>query len=136
MSLYKMAQLSSGGAVARSDGGRSVIPNTDKPNEKNSERGGRNGDCFRYAGTTSYLLEETSINALPLGIQLPTRSLVLPGCISCWTDMNCKGVIAHEFSHILNGDMRLNLRLIGVLHGILVIGIIGYYLLRSVSHWL
>ena len=33
-----------------------------------------------------------------------------------------QGVIAHEFSHILNGDMRLNIRLIGVLFGILVIG--------------
>ena len=38
--------------------------------------------------------------------------------------------MAHEFSHILNGDMRLNLRLIGILHGILVIGLIGYWVLR------
>jgi hypothetical protein len=43
-------------------------------------------------------------------------------------------VIAHEFSHILNGDMRLNIRLMGVIHGILIIGIIGYFLLRS-SMW-
>ena len=41
-----------------------------------------------------------------------------------------QGVIAHEFSHILNGDMRLNIRLIGLLHGILVIGMIGYFVLR------
>ena len=40
-------------------------------------------------------------------------------------------MIAHEFSHLLNGDMRLNLRLIGVLHGILVIALIGYTILRS-----
>jgi len=42
-----------------------------------------------------------------------------------------QGVIAHEFSHIFNGDMRLNIRLMGVLHGILLIGLIGYWLLRS-----
>src|SRR5690606_37279642 len=44
-----------------------------------------------------------------------------------------QGVIAHEFSHILHGDMRLNIRLIGILHGIMVLGIMGYYLLRSTA---
>jgi len=39
-------------------------------------------------------------------------------------------VIAHEFSHILNGDMKLNIRLIGLLHGILLIAMLGYGLLR------
>ena len=38
--------------------------------------------------------------------------------------------MGHEFSHILNGDMRLNLRLIGVVNGILVLAILGYYVLR------
>ena len=41
-----------------------------------------------------------------------------------------QGVIAHEFSHILNGDMRLNIRLIGVLFGILMIGLIGRKILQ------
>src|SRR5690606_11532404 len=36
-------------------------------------------------------------------------------------------------SHILNGDMRLNIRLIGVIHGILIIGIIGYYIMRAAA---
>ena len=45
-----------------------------------------------------------------------------------------QGVIAHEFSHILNGDMRLNIRLMGILHGILVIGLIGGVLLRVGSY--
>ena len=40
-------------------------------------------------------------------------------------------MIAHEFSHILNGDMRLNLRLIGVLFGILMLGIIGRKILEN-----
>ena len=45
-----------------------------------------------------------------------------------------QGVIAHEFSHILNGDMRLNMRLIGVLHGILLMGLVGRKLLRIAAH--
>ena len=45
-----------------------------------------------------------------------------------------QGVIGHEFSHILNGDMRLNVRLIGVLHGILLLGLIGSYILRSLRY--
>jgi len=44
-----------------------------------------------------------------------------------------QGVMAHEFSHILNGDMRLNIRLIGLLHGILIIGILGYFILRMTA---
>src|SRR5690606_20157002 len=43
-----------------------------------------------------------------------------------------QGVVAHEFSHILNGDMRLNIRLMGVLSGILVLGLIGRRLLMHV----
>ena len=38
--------------------------------------------------------------------------------------------MGHEFSHILNGDMRLNLRLIGIVNGILVLAILGYYIMR------
>ena len=45
--------------------------------------------------------------------------------------LELQGVIGHEFSHILNGDMRLNLRLIGLIHGILCIAILGRVLLRT-----
>src|SRR5690606_17815409 len=45
-----------------------------------------------------------------------------------------QGVIAHEFSHIFHGDMRLNIRLVALLHGILLLGLIGYYLLRSAGY--
>lgn len=40
-------------------------------------------------------------------------------------------MVAHEFSHILHGDMRLNLRLVALLHGILLIGLAGRMLLRG-----
>jgi Zn-dependent protease with chaperone function len=42
-----------------------------------------------------------------------------------------QGVVAHEFSHIVHGDMRLNLRLMAVLHGILLIAMLGRFVLRS-----
>jgi hypothetical protein len=41
-----------------------------------------------------------------------------------------QGVIAHEFSHILNGDMRMNMRLIGILFGLQLLAVIGYYAMR------
>ena len=56
---------------------------------------------------------------------------VTQGCLDQFNREQLQGVMAHEFSHILNGDMRLNIRLIGVLHGIMVVGILGYFVLRS-----
>jgi Zn-dependent protease with chaperone function len=81
-----------------------------------------------------YVLEEESgINAFAAG-HSPADAVVgvTRGCLERLTRDELQGVIAHEFSHILNGDMRLNLRLIGVLHGILVIALLGHVLVRSV----
>ena len=58
---------------------------------------------------------------------------VTRGTIDTLNRDELQGVIAHEFSHILNGDMRLNMRLIGMLNGILLIAMIGYFLMRSGS---
>ena len=55
---------------------------------------------------------------------------VTRGCLRKLTRDELQGVIAHEFSHILNGDMRLNIRLMGVVHGILLIALIGSDVLR------
>ena len=44
-----------------------------------------------------------------------------------------QGVVAHEFSHIFNGDMRINIRLIGVIHGLLVLGVTGWFCLRFIG---
>jgi len=78
-----------------------------------------------------YLLHEDSINAFAAG-NSPSNAVigVTRGTIDKLSRDELQGVIAHEFSHILNGDMRLNIRLIGILHGILLLGMIGYYLLR------
>jgi Zn-dependent protease with chaperone function len=79
-----------------------------------------------------YLLSDTSINAFAAGIS-PANAVIgiTEGTLRRLSREELQGVIAHEFSHIANGDMRLNIRLIGLLHGILLIGLIGYFLVRS-----
>ena len=82
-----------------------------------------------------YLLDEDGINAFAAGYKPGDAVIgVTRGAIEKLSREQLQGVIAHEFSHILNGDMKLNIRLIGLLHGILLIGMIGYYILRSTSH--
>jgi len=79
-----------------------------------------------------YVLEEEGINAFAAGFTPDDAVLgVTQGCIELLDRNELQGVIAHEFSHILNEDMRLNIRLIGLLHGILLVGITGRYLMYS-----
>lgn len=79
-----------------------------------------------------YVLKEKGINAFAAGFTPDDAVLgVTQGCIELLDRNELQGVIAHEFSHILNEDMRLNIRLIGVLHGILLVGITGRYLMYS-----
>ena len=81
-----------------------------------------------------YLLDEDGINAFAAGYKPGDAIIgVTRGAIEKLNREQLQGVIAHEFSHVLNGDMKLNIRLIGLLHGILLIGMIGYYILRSSS---
>jgi Zn-dependent protease with chaperone function len=80
-----------------------------------------------------YVLEhEQGINAFAAGFSPADAAVaVTRGTLEHLDRDELQGVIAHEFSHILNGDMRLNIRLIGLLFGILVIAIIGRKLLFS-----
>lgn len=72
------------------------------------------------------LEEETAINAFASGYSPADAAVtVTRGCLDKLTREELQGVIAHEFSHVLNGDMRLNIRLIGVAFGILVLAIVG-----------
>ena len=82
-----------------------------------------------------YVIEDDSINAFAAGFK-PTDAVigVTRGCMAKLDREQLQGVIAHEFSHIFNGDMRLNIRLIGVIYGLLVMGLIGLYVLRSVVY--
>jgi hypothetical protein len=77
-----------------------------------------------------YVLEEPGINAFAAGYA-PGDAVVAvsQGSINYLTRDELQGVVAHEFSHILNGDMRLNIRLIGLIFGIMVLSIIGRMLM-------
>jgi Zn-dependent protease with chaperone function len=79
-----------------------------------------------------YFLEEDGINAFAAGYKPGDAVIgISRGAIDSLSREQLQGVIAHEFSHILHGDMRINIRLIGVLNGILILGIIGRHLLNS-----
>jgi hypothetical protein len=78
--------------------------------------------------------EERAINAFAAGHTTSDAAIgVTRGCIQMLSRDQLQGVIGHEFSHILNGDMRLNLRLIGIIFGLLCIATIGRILLRARS---
>jgi Zn-dependent protease with chaperone function len=76
--------------------------------------------------------EEPGLNAFVAGLR-PTEAVlvVTRGALETWDRDELQGVIGHEYSHIFNGDMRLNVRLMGILAGILLIGQIGRALMRS-----
>jgi Zn-dependent protease with chaperone function len=133
-SLYKISSLSGGGArIAEMMDGRLLVSESADP----AERRVLNivEEMAIASGTPVppvYLMEESGINAFAAGYS-PSDAIVAVtrGSIDTLSRDQLQGVIAHEFSHILHGDMRINIRLIGVLHGIMVLGIIGYHLLRS-----
>ncbi len=83
-----------------------------------------------------YVLDrERGINALAAGFSPRDAVIgVTRGALELLTRDELQGVIGHEFSHILYGDMRLNIRLIGVLHGIVLISLIGGMLIRSLRY--
>ena len=81
------------------------------------------------------LPEEDSINAFAAGSTTHDACVaVSKGALDKLSREELQGVVAHEFSHILNGDMRLNLHLLGYLYGLTSIADIGRYLLRSRSN--
>ncbi len=134
-SLVKVASLSAGGGkVARSLGGTLVTPDAQDPlrqrlhnvvEEMSIASGVPVPEVF-------VLEEEEGINAFAAGFTTGDAAVaVTKGALDRLTRAELQGVIAHEFSHILNGDMRINMRLIGILFGILVIGMLGRIILRS-----
>ncbi|MGD9721155.1 MAG: M48 family metallopeptidase [Pirellulales bacterium] len=135
--LYKLVELTGGGEmVALTLGGRPVNANTrDLP-----ERVLLNvvEEMAIASGTPVppvYIMDhEPAINAFAAGTTPQNAVIgVTRGTIESLKRDELQGVIAHEFSHILNGDMRLNIRLIAILNGILLIATIGYILMRSSS---
>ncbi len=133
-SLVKRAELSQGGsAVATMLGGQLVNPNTTDPDERRllnvvEEMAIASGTAVPQV----YVLPDPSINAFAAGYS-PSDAVigVTRGCMRLLNRDELQGVIAHEFSHILNGDMRLNIKLISLVFGILGVATVGRLLLRT-----
>jgi Zn-dependent protease with chaperone function len=137
-SLFKVGTLRSGGAVvAQSLGGTLVSAETTNPHHR------RLRNVVEEIAIASgvpvpeiYVLEqESGINAFAAGYTPADAAIaVTRGALEKLKRDELQGVIAHEFSHVLNGDMRLNIRLMGLLFGILVIGLIGRKILEGMRH--
>lgn len=132
-SVVKSIELSKGGrAVAAMLGGTPVDMNSREPAEQ------RLINVVEEMSIASgvpvpeiYVLEDQTINAFAAGHGPGDAAIgVTRGCIDRLSRDELQGVIGHEFSHILHGDMRLNIQLIGILNGILFLAIIGGFLLR------
>ena len=137
-SLYKTVRLGfGGGAVAKDMGGTLVTADNTDPLRKRlynviEEMAIASGTPMPEV----YVMEhEGAINAFAAGSQPSNAAIaVTRGALEQFDRDELQGVIAHEFSHVLNGDMRINIRLMGVLFGILVISLIGRTILRSTRH--
>lgn len=137
-SLYKIVVLAYGGgeSVARDLGGQLVYRDTSDPLEQRlinvvEEMAIATG----MAVPKVYVLnEQNGINAFAAGT-LPSNSVIVVtrGTLERLSRTELQGVIAHEFSHILHGDMRLNMQIVGVLHGVMLLTIIGGHLMMGTT---
>ncbi|MBV1904452.1 MAG: M48 family metallopeptidase [Pseudomonadales bacterium] len=132
--IYKYLQVRGGGrAVAESLGGIPLDPNSKDPKQRRLQ------NIVQEMAIASglpvppiYLLKDPAINAFAAGLTPGDAVIgVTQGTLDLLNRDELQAVIGHEFSHILNGDTRINLRLIAILHGILFIGLIGAGLLRG-----
>jgi Zn-dependent protease with chaperone function len=136
-SLFKWSQFRAGGSVvAAGVGGRRVDARTTDFHER------RLLNVVEEMAIASgipvpavYVLDdEPSLNAFAAGLTTSDAVVaVTRGTLEKLNRDELQGVIAHEFSHILNGDMRLNVKLAAVVFGILVIGLIGRGILRGLG---
>jgi Zn-dependent protease with chaperone function len=128
-SLFKIAVLRSGGGqVARQLGG--VLVEADTQDHQRRQLRNVVEEISLASGVPVpeiYVLEqESGINAFAAGYTPSDAAVaVTRGALENLNRNELQGVIAHEFSHILNGDMRLNIRLMGALFGILLLALIG-----------
>ncbi len=137
-SLYKLTRLSAGGSVvARDLGGRAVDPSTTDLLERRllnviEEMAIASG----IPAPEAWIMDdEDGINAFAAGTD-PANAVVgiTRGCLERLNRDELQGVVAHEFSHILNGDMKLNMRLTGCIFGLVMIAMLGQILFRILRH--
>lgn len=134
-SAFRWVQLRKGGpAVASLMGGRRVEPNTRDADERRLVNVVEEMALASGIPVPAIFVmdQESSINAFAAGTGIHDAAVgVTRGTIENLDRDELQGVVAHEFSHILNGDMRLNVRLIGLLFGILLLAVVGRGLMRG-----
>ncbi|MFK8182298.1 MAG: M48 family metallopeptidase [Phormidesmis sp.] len=135
-SLYKMSSLRQGGQVVATGLGGQLV-SQDTPNPQERELLNVVEEMAIAAGVAVpevYVLPESSINAFAAGLT-PNNAVigVTQGTLNKLHRNELQGVIGHEFSHIVNGDMALNLKLMGLIHGLFLIHLIGRELVFSRS---
>ena len=134
-SFFKTLSLARGGrAVAELLDGRLVNSNSTDTNERKllnvvEEMAIASGVPVPQV----YVMDgESGINAFAAGHSASDAAIsVTRGAMTMLTRDELQGVIAHEFSHLLNGDMKLNLRLMGLIFGILCLTVIGRILVQT-----
>lgn len=134
-SFFKTLSLARGGrAVAELLDGRLVNPNSTELHERKllnivEEMAIASGVPVPQV----YVMDgEPGINAFAAGHSASDAAIsVTRGCMTTLSRDELQGVIAHEYSHLLNGDMKLNLRLMGLIFGILCLTVIGRVLIRT-----
>jgi len=136
-SLFKWSQMRQGGsAVAEMVGGRPVnLKTTDFKERQLLNVVEEMSIASGIPMPAVYVLEEEpGLNAFAAGLTTSDAAVtVTRGTLDKLTRDELQGVIGHEFSHILNGDMRLNVRITAVVFGILVIGLLGRGILQSLG---
>lgn len=138
VALFNWLRFAQGGrAVAEALGARPAQPATTDPLERRAQNIVQELSLAANMPVPPlYILdEERGINAFAAGVT-PSNAVVAitRGAMVQLTRDELQGVIGHEFSHILNGDMRLSIRLAAMLRGITFIGDIGSMLLHSASY--
>lgn len=134
-SWVKLAQLSGGGkVVAQSLGGRAVEPSTtDLPERRLLNVVEEMAIASGVPVPEVWIMDdEQGINAFAAGTD-PSNAVigVTRGTLERLTRAELQGVVAHEFSHILNGDMKLNMRLMGWIFGLVMLSMLGRIMLES-----
>jgi len=136
-SIYHILRLREGGeAIARLVGAQRVASETRDPLERRLLNVVE--EMAIAAGTrvpaVFVMQQENGINAFAAGYDVSNAVVaVTRGALHALNRDELQGVIAHEFSHIVNGDMWLNIRMMGVLGGIVFIGAIGEFIMRTQS---
>ncbi len=136
-SLFKWSQMRQGGsAIAEMVGGRPVdLKTTDLRERRLLNVVEEMSIASGIPMPAVYVLEqEPGLNAFAAGLTTSDAAVaVTRGTLDKLTRDELQGVVGHEFSHILNGDMRLNVRITAIVFGILVIGLLGRGILQSLG---